>query len=140
MTDPSAADHDPANHDPVDHHPANHDVREQGGQAETAEELYFVYITAGDEAAALSLGRALVAARLAACANVLSPMRSVYWWQGELQEASEAVLVLKTTGAKIGALTRLVRELHAYDCPCVVALPIRGGNPDYLAWLAREAR
>ena len=98
----------------------------------------FVYITAADREAALGLGRALVEERLAACANVIGGMESVYWWEGKLEQSREAVLILKTRAGLVEALTERVRALHAYDCPCVVALPIVGGNPDYLAWIAAE--
>ena len=80
----------------------------------------------------------MVDERLAACANVLDGMTSLYWWQGVLEQASEAVLILKTRAELVERLTMRVRELHSYDCPCVVALPIAAGNPDYLAWIAGE--
>ena len=98
----------------------------------------FVYVTLGDRDAALRLGRELVEARLAACANVIDGMRSLYWWQGAVEEADEAVLILKTRRALVEALTEKVRALHDYDCPCVVALPVVGGNPDFLDWIAAE--
>jgi periplasmic divalent cation tolerance protein len=100
----------------------------------------FVYVTAGDREAALELGRALVEERLAACANVIERMESVYWWQGELEQSREAVLILKSRANLVEALTERVRALHDYDCPCVVALPILGGNPDYLSWIAAETK
>lgn len=98
----------------------------------------FVYVTASDEAEARRVGRALVEERFAACANVIPGMRSIYRWQGEVQEASEAVLILKTTAALLDRLTARVKELHSYDVPCVVGLPIAGGNPDYLDWIRAE--
>lgn len=98
----------------------------------------FVYVTAADREAALALGRALVEERLAACANVIDGMESIYWWQGKLEQAREAVVILKTRAGLVAALTERVRALHDYDCPCVVALPIVGGNPDYLSWIAAE--
>lgn len=98
----------------------------------------FVYITAGDRDEALAVGRALVEARLAACANVMDGMRSVYWWRGAIEEADEAVVVVKTRKANMDALIAKVRAVHSYDCPCVVALPIVAGNPDYLDWIAVE--
>jgi periplasmic divalent cation tolerance protein len=100
----------------------------------------FCYITAGSRDEALRIGRALVEERLAACANVLDGMTSVYWWQGALEQADEAVLIVKTRGELVDRLTARVRELHGYDCPCVVSLPIAGGNPDYLAWIAAETQ
>jgi periplasmic divalent cation tolerance protein len=103
-----------------------------------ADGAVFVYVTAGDREAALSLGRALVEARLAACANVIPRMRSVYRWRGAIEEGEEAVLILKTRRALVEALTDKVRALHDYDCPCVVALPVIGGNPAFLDWIAAE--
>ena len=99
-----------------------------------------VYITASGPEEARRIGRALVAARLAACANVYSGVASVYWWQGEVQEETEAVLIAKTRTALVPALTDKVRELHSYECPCVVALPLAGGNPSFLDWIEAETR
>ncbi len=98
----------------------------------------FVYVTVGDRKAALAIGRALVEARLAACANVIDGMESIYRWQGAVEQAQEAVLILKTRSTLLETLTEKVRELHDYDCPCVVALPILGGNPEYLDWIAEQ--
>jgi periplasmic divalent cation tolerance protein len=97
-----------------------------------------VYVTVGDSDAALSIARALVDERLAASANIIGGVHSIYRWQGAVEAADEAVLVLKTRRAHLEALTARVRALHAYDCPCVVALPIVGGNPAYLDWIAAE--
>lgn len=100
----------------------------------------FCYITAGSRDEALAIGRALVEARLAACGNVLDGMTSVYHWQGAIEQANEAVLIVKTRAELVEPLTERVRALHSYDCPCVVALPITDGNPDYLAWIDAETR
>jgi periplasmic divalent cation tolerance protein len=99
---------------------------------------FVVYVTAGNEAEALRIGRAVVEERLAACANAIPGMRSLYWWEGRVQEANETVLILKSTEAMLEKLTRRVRELHSYELPCVVALPIAGGNPAYLEWIRAE--
>ena len=98
----------------------------------------FVYITAPSRAEALRIGRALVKGRLAACANVLGGARSVYWWQGKVEEADEAVMVAKTRAGLVGKLIRRVKAMHGYACPAIVALPIVKGNPDYLKWIAAE--
>jgi periplasmic divalent cation tolerance protein len=98
----------------------------------------FCYVTAGSRDEALAIGRTVVEERLAACANVLDGMISVYWWQGSLEQADEAVLILKTRAELVEPLTARIRELHSYECPCVVALPIAAGNPDYLDWIAGE--
>ncbi len=97
-----------------------------------------VYITAGGRDEALAIGRALVGERLAACANVFDGVTSVYWWQGAVEEDSEAVLIVKTRAELVERLVERVKALHSYDCPCVVALPIEAGNPDYLAWIGAE--
>ncbi|MCH8883279.1 MAG: divalent-cation tolerance protein CutA [SAR324 cluster bacterium] len=101
-------------------------------------EYRFVYITASDEAEAARIGEALVRERLAACANVLPGVRSFYWWEGEVQDGREAVLILKTQAALVDRLVQKVQSLHSYSCPCVVALPIENGNPDFLRWIGSE--
>ena len=108
--------------------------------AERAAGACFCYVTASSRDEALAIGRTIVEERLAAAANVLEGVASIYWWQGMLEQASEAVLILKTRAELIGRLTARVKELHSYACPCVVALSIVGGNADYLDWIARETR
>jgi periplasmic divalent cation tolerance protein len=98
----------------------------------------FVYITAESRDEAVAIGRALVQERLAACANVIDPVTSIYWWEGAVQEDAEVVLVLKTQADLVTPLTERVKALHSYACPCVVALPIDGGNPAYLQWIADQ--
>jgi len=97
-----------------------------------------IYITAGSREEALGIGRALVKARLAACANVLAGMTSIYWWDGAVNENQEASLIVKTRSDLVDRLVQKVKELHSYDCPCVVALPIGGGNPQFLEWIEAE--
>lgn len=99
-----------------------------------------IYITTDGAEEARLIGRALVEARLAACANVLGPMTSIYRWEGAVQEGQEAVLIAKTTVALVDALTEKVRALDGYGCPCIVALPVDGGNPAFLDWIAAETR
>ena len=101
-------------------------------------EFRLLYVTASSTDEAARIGRTVVEERLAACGNVLPGMRSIYWWEGQVQEEPEAVLILKTRADLVDALTARVRALHGYSVPCVVALPILAGNPDYLAWLAKE--
>ncbi len=103
-------------------------------------EFVFVYVTAKDRAEALSIGRVLVEERLVACVNILEGMRSLYWWDGAVQEANEAVLIAKTKSGLAPAVTARVKALHSYDVPCVVVLPVADGNPDFLDWIAAETR
>ncbi|MBK8175591.1 MAG: divalent-cation tolerance protein CutA [Rhodospirillales bacterium] len=97
-----------------------------------------VYVTVGTRKEALAIGRTLVEERLSPSANVLDGVHSIYWWQGKLNEGDEAVLILKSTRERLPMVIARAVELHSYDCPCVVALPIADGNPDYLAWIAAE--
>jgi len=101
-------------------------------------EIRMIYITASNADEALRIGRALVEERLAACANIIGPIRSLYWWEGKLQEEPEAICLCKTRAALVARLTQRVKELHGYECPCVVAVPIDGGNPAFLEWVERE--
>ncbi|MBI5163319.1 MAG: divalent-cation tolerance protein CutA [Magnetospirillum sp.] len=101
---------------------------------------HFVYITAATVGEGTAIARAVVEARLAACANVLPGVTSVYWWDGAVQEGSEVAVILKTRADLVADLTAKIKDLHSYSCPCVVALPITGGNPAFLDWIAAETR
>jgi periplasmic divalent cation tolerance protein len=103
-------------------------------------EYRFVYVTAATEAEAARIGEAVVRERLAACANVIGPIRSFYWWEGTVQDEREALLVLKSRDELIEPLVARVKALHSYTCPCVVALAIERGNPDFLRWIGEETR
>lgn len=94
-----------------------------------------IYITAASRDEALILARHLVEERLVACANILDGATSLYWWEGKVQEDREAVLIAKTRSAQADAVVARVKALHSYSCPCVIALPIIGGNPEFLAWI-----
>jgi periplasmic divalent cation tolerance protein len=66
-------------------------------------------------------------------------MHSIYWWQDEIHEDDEVILITKTKATLLPQLVQEVKALHSYDCPCVVALPVLGGNADYLDWIRNEA-
>lgn len=97
-----------------------------------------IYVTTANAEEARTIGRALVESRLAACANVLSPVTSIFWWEGAVQEEPEVVLIAKTRRSLVESVVEKVKALHSYDCPCVVALPILEGNPDFLRWIGEE--
>jgi len=86
------------------------------------------------------LARVLVEERLAACGSVVPAVTSVYRWQGAVEEEEEALVVLKTAADRVEALTRRTRELHPYDVPEILALPVSAGNPAYLEWVIEETR
>lgn len=96
------------------------------------------YVTCASKAEALAIGRAVVDERLAACANILDGMTSIYRWQGEIHTEPETLLLLKTRRDLATSLVDRVVELHSYDCPCVTLLPVSGGNPDYLEWVIEQ--
>ena len=98
----------------------------------------FLYVTTETAADAARIGGALVEARLAACANVLPAMTSIYRWQGEVKQSSEAVLIVKTREDLAEAAVDRIKALHSYECPCVVTIPVTGGNPDFLKWIENE--
>jgi periplasmic divalent cation tolerance protein len=98
-------------------------------------ELIIVYITAPAEEEAAGLARALVESKLAACVNIVSNVRSVYSWQGRIEDDRELLMIVKTQRHLFDRLASKVREIHSYDVPEIIALPIVEGSPDYLKWL-----
>jgi periplasmic divalent cation tolerance protein len=104
------------------------------------EECCEVVVTAADADWLAGLTRTLVEERLAACGHVISPIRSVYRWQGGVQDEPEARVALHTRRSLVPAIVERAGQLHPYDVPCVLALPVVGGNPAYLEWLAAETR
>lgn len=103
-------------------------------------QLSLVYITASSKEEAAKIGEELVSRRLAACANILDNMTSIYWWEEKLQKDDEAVLILKTKESLFPELKKAVKELHSYDCPCIVALPLEHVSEDYAEWVIRETK
>lgn len=95
----------------------------------------FIYITTKDKKQAHDIGQVLVAERLVACVNILDGMESIYWWEGKIQKGNEAVLIAKTTREKVRDVINRVKELHTYECPCVVSLPVESGNENFLKWI-----
>jgi periplasmic divalent cation tolerance protein len=101
-------------------------------------EFRLLYIICANRDEAEKIAEALVESRLAACANILGEIGSVYWWQGQLTRDREVALIAKTRADLVDAAIARVKELHSYQVPCVVALPLLEGNPDYFAWLEAE--
>ncbi len=97
-----------------------------------------VLVTLPNAEAARAMARILVDERLAACGSVLPGMTSIYRWEGAVHEEAEALLVLKTTEAALPRLLARVPELHTYDVPEVLALPVGEGHPPYLAWVGES--
>ena len=102
------------------------------------EECLAVYCTTPDKASAESMGETLVRERLAACVNIVEGITSLYWWGGSVTRDNECACILKTTRGRYAKLEARIRELHTYDVPCIVAVPVTLGNPAFLDWVRAE--
>jgi len=102
------------------------------------DDIRLIYVTAASRDQAIELARTLVGERLVACANILPEITSIYWWDGAVQQEPEVALIAKTRADLVEAVTARVGELHSYSCPCVVAMPVVGGNPAFLDWIKAE--
>ena len=98
-----------------------------------------ILTTVGEKDAADQLAHELVERRLAACVNIVGPIRSVYRWRDELQDDAEFLLLIKTTAEQAARLRSALKSLHPYELPECVEVAITGGSDDYLAWIAAEA-
>ena len=99
-----------------------------------------VLVTTRDEGEAAKIASALVSEKLAACAGIVRGVRSIYIWKGEVCDETECLMLIKTTKPNFDAVERRVRELHSYELPEVVALPIVAGSKPYLDWLEENCR
>ena len=103
-------------------------------------EVRLVYVTTGDQTEADRIANALVMERLAACANILGSIKSVYVWQGKLEAGSEVAMLVKTTQPHVAAVIDRIKALHSYQCPAIVVLPVLGGNAEFLQWVEAEVQ
>jgi periplasmic divalent cation tolerance protein len=94
-----------------------------------------VFITAPDEEEAAKIAKALVDEKLAACANIIKGVRSIYRWEDKVEDEAEVFMVVKTRRALFGSLAARVKQLHSYSVPEVIALPVVEGSADYLDWI-----
>jgi periplasmic divalent cation tolerance protein len=104
------------------------------------DEPVLLYTTYPSVVEAGKAGRKLVEARLAACVNVIPGLHSVYRWQGKIEEADEAVMIIKTRTSLAEKVTAAVKADHAYDTPAVLVLPILGGSEPYIEWIMKETK
>jgi periplasmic divalent cation tolerance protein len=98
-----------------------------------------VLVTCASIAEARKIGRAVVEKELAACANIVSGVESIYRWQGKVERAREVLVIIKTAGTRLRELEREVKRLHSYDVPEFIAFPIVGGSKEYLKWIGENA-
>jgi periplasmic divalent cation tolerance protein len=103
-------------------------------------DVVLVFSTVPDDETAGQLARTLVDERLAACVNLYSPMSSIYRWNGEVEQAAERQLVIKTTRDRIHALEERLRALHSYELPEFVVVAAEGGSSAYLNWVSEQVK
>lgn len=99
-----------------------------------------IFITTGSLDEAKKIGQVLVEEKLAACANILSPIRSIYRWQGKICDDKEALIILKTKKKLFKQVEKRVKALHSYKVPEVISMPITEGSEKYLSWLNKETK
>ena len=104
------------------------------------EQVLLILTNTPDEATAHAIARTLVEQRLAACVNVLPAVRSVYQWQGTLEEAVEVTLLIKSTRSRYTEMEAAIKAAHPYDVPEIIALPVSDGLPTYLQWVVAETK
>ena len=103
-----------------------------------SEKAVLILVTTGGRDDAERLGEALVEARLAACCSVVPTIRSIYYWEGQLQREHEALLLIKTLESRADEVQEYVRGHHDHENPEIIRLAIEGGSSSYLEWIARE--
>jgi periplasmic divalent cation tolerance protein len=99
-----------------------------------------VLTTTASKAEAQRIAGALVARKLAACVNVVGPIHSVYRWKGAVQKAEEFLCIIKTTAAAAAKVNTTIQELHSYELPEVVVLPVQAGSLEYLRWIGENVK
>ena len=104
----------------------------------SSEKFCWVYMTAGSIEEAKSIGQMLVVQNLAACVNLLENMTSIYKWEEKLEESQEVIMIAKTRKTLMPKLIEKVNSIHSYDCPCILELPVQGGNSDFLSWIESQ--
>ena len=98
-----------------------------------------VYVTAPEDEA-VNLAKTLVEERLVACVNIVPGLRSIYWWQGKVEDGPEVLCIMKTRGNLFESMRDRVRELHSYEVEEIIALPILAGNLPYLDWIKENTQ
>ena len=103
-------------------------------------EVLLVLSTFPEVETAQRVSRQLVEERCAACANILPQAQSIYWWQGKVESANETLVLFKTSADRYAALEIALRQLHPYELPEIIAMPVSEGLPEYLQWVGNNCR
>lgn len=102
--------------------------------------MSLIYVTTSDEKEATNIGEIVVKERLAACANIISDMSSIYWWEGNLEKDNESILILKTINGNVDKIINKIKEIHSYDNSCIITLPVSNTTDSYLKWIKSETK
>lgn len=98
-------------------------------------QIVVIYATFPDKNSALTVGRIIVQEKLVACINIIPQIYAVYVWEGKLEEEEEVIMLAKTTKGQEEKVIERINALHPYSCPCIVVLPVEGGNAPFLEWV-----
>ncbi|MDJ0625818.1 MAG: divalent-cation tolerance protein CutA [Candidatus Caenarcaniphilales bacterium] len=101
-------------------------------------EFKAVYITCKDKAEAKKIAKSLLKNKLIACANIYDHVSSYYNWKGSIQKDKEAIFICKTKEEFVERIIKVIRDLHSYECPCILVFPIEIGNPEFLTWINQQ--
>jgi periplasmic divalent cation tolerance protein len=115
-------------------------TREDKRETVKGTDRIIVLITVGSEEEAHKIAELLVNEKKAACVNIVLGVDSLFWWEGKLDSARESLLLVKTKASLFSEIISLVKEIHSYEVPEIIALPIIGGSEDYLKWLDNACR
>ncbi|PMP66805.1 MAG: divalent-cation tolerance protein CutA [Thermodesulfobacterium geofontis] len=104
------------------------------------EKIVFLYVTCGSKEEAQKIGKTLLEERLCACINIYQEVKSMYWWKGKIEEAKEAILIVKTRESLADLVEQKILELHSYTCPCIARMKIEKTNECFSNWLFEETK
>lgn len=104
------------------------------------EKTVVIFITVATDEEAKKIANILLSQRKVACVNILSGVSSFFWWHDKLDSVQESLLLVKTKAPVVNEIVGLVKEIHSYDIPEIIAVPIVGGNQDYLEWIGKEVK
>jgi len=104
----------------------------------SAEQVFVILVTAENQEEAVRIGKEMVSTKLAACANIIPGVQSIYRWKGKVVKAQEALLILKSTQLRYRALEKAIKAMHTYETPEIIALPVKKGLDRYMGWVCSE--
>lgn len=97
--------------------------------------MFLLYITTANKKEAIAIARTIITEHLAACANIIEPVTSLYWWEGKVQESTEVLLLAKTSKDLVNPAITRIKQLHSYECPCITAIAVDQADKDFTKWL-----